>query len=94
MYLAQSSLHQDKDEPDLRAPIVSVSLGLPAVFQFGGLKRNDPLQRLMLEHGDVVVWGGASRLFYHGVLPLKPGHHPATGACRFNLTFRQARKIE
>lgn len=56
------SLHQDKDEPDLRAPIVSVSLGLPAVFQFGGLRRNDPLKRLMLEHGDVVVWGGESRL--------------------------------
>lgn len=60
---AKLSLHQDKDEPDLRAPIVSVSLGLPAVFQFGGLRRNDPLKRLMLEHGDVVVWGGESRLF-------------------------------
>ncbi len=54
---AKLSLHQDKDEPDLRAPIVSVSLGLPAIFQFGGLKRNDPLKRLLLEHGDVVVWG-------------------------------------
>lgn len=91
---AKLSLHQDKDEPDLRAPIVSVSLGLPAIFQFGGLKRNDPVQRLMLEHGDVVVWGGASRLCYHGILPLKSGHHPATGEYRFNLTFRQARKIE
>lgn len=91
---AKLSLHQDKDEPDLRAPIVSVSLGLPAIFQFGGLKRSDPLQRLMLEHGDIVVWGGASRLVYHGILPLKPGHHPATGECRYNLTFRQARKIE
>lgn len=60
---AKLSLHQDKDEPDLRAPIVSVSLGLPAVFQFGGLRRGDPLKRLMLEHGDVVVWGGESRLF-------------------------------
>jgi alkylated DNA repair protein (DNA oxidative demethylase) len=60
---AKLSLHQDKDEPDLRAPIVSVSLGLPAVFQFGGLRRNDPLKRLMLEHGDVVVWGGESRLY-------------------------------
>lgn len=72
------SLHQDKDEPDLRAPIVSVSLGLPAIFQFGGLKRNDPLKRLLLEHGDVVVWGGESRLFYHGIQPLKVGastHH-------------------
>ncbi|ALB63401.1 Alkylated DNA repair protein AlkB [Cronobacter condimenti 1330] len=89
---AKLSLHQDKDEPDLRAPIVSVSLGLPAVFQFGGLKRNDPLKRLLLEHGDVVVWGGASRLFYHGIQPLKGGEHPATGEYRFNLTFRQARK--
>lgn len=87
---AKLSLHQDKDEPDLRAPIVSVSLGLPAVFQFGGLKRNDPLKRLMLEHGDVVVWGRESRLYYHGVQPLKPGVHPLTGEFRYNLTFRQA----
>lgn len=87
---AKLSLHQDKDEPDLAAPIVSVSLGLPAVFQFGGSKRSDPLKRLLLEHGDVVVWGGPSRLFYHGIQPLKPGHHPATGECRYNLTFRRA----
>lgn len=85
---AKLSLHQDKDEKALRAPIVSVSLGLPAVFQFGGLKRNEPLQRVLLEHGDVVVWGGESRLFYHGIQPLKEGHHPATGAFRYNLTFR------
>ncbi len=79
---AKLSLHQDKDEPDLRAPIVSVSLGLPAIFQFGGLKRNDPLKRLLLEHGDVVVWGGESRLFYHGIQPLKAGfiHSPPTAA--------------
>ena len=87
---AKLSLHQDKDEPDLRAPIVSVSLGLPAVFQFGGRKRSDPLTRLMLEHGDVVVWGGESRLFYHGIQPLKPGEHTLTGEFRYNLTFRQA----
>lgn len=87
---AKLSLHQDKDEADLRAPIVSVSLGLPAVFQFGGLRRNDPLKRLLLEHGDVVVWGGPSRLFYHGIQPLKPGTHPLTGDYRYNLTFRQA----
>ncbi|WP_318376988.1 DNA oxidative demethylase AlkB [Enterobacter sp.] len=87
---AKLSLHQDKDEPDLRAPIVSVSLGLPAVFQFGGLKRNDPVARVMLEQGDVVVWGGESRLFYHGILPLKVGQHPDTGEYRYNLTFRQA----
>ncbi len=85
---AKLSLHQDKDELNLQQPIVSVSLGLPAVFQFGGLNRNDPLKRVMLEHGDVVVWGGPSRLFYHGILPLKPAHHPATGEFRFNLTFR------
>jgi len=86
---AKLSLHQDKDEKELRAPIVSVSLGLPAIFQFGGLKRSDPLQRTLLEHGDVVVWGGASRLFYHGIQPLKEGDHPVTGRCRYNLTFRQ-----
>lgn len=91
---AKLSLHQDKDEPDLRAPIVSVSLGLPAIFQFGGLKRNDPLKRLLLEHGDVVVWGGESRLFYHGIQPLKAGFHPLTIDCRYNLTFRQAGKKE
>ncbi|WP_436856565.1 DNA oxidative demethylase AlkB [Citrobacter tructae] len=91
---AKLSLHQDKDETDLRAPIVSVSLGLPAVFQFGGLKRNDPLKRILLEHGDVVVWGGESRLFYHGIQPLKDGVHPITADCRYNLTFRQAGKNE
>ena len=84
------SLHQDKDEARLDAPIVSVSLGLPAIFQFGGAQRNDPLKRLLLEHGDVVVWGGESRLWYHGIQPLKPGQHPATGGCRYNLTFRRA----
>jgi DNA oxidative demethylase len=87
---AKLSLHQDKDEATLSAPIVSVSLGLPAVFQFGGLKRNDPLQRVLLEHGDVVVWGGESRLFYHGIQPLKTGHHPQVGSLRYNLTFRHA----
>ncbi len=91
---AKLSLHQDKDEPNLRQPIVSVSLGLPAVFQFGGLKRSDPLVRIMLEHGDVVVWGGPSRLCYHGILPLKPGYHPATGEARYNLTFRSTRKSD
>ncbi|MGB7801129.1 DNA oxidative demethylase AlkB [Buttiauxella sp.] len=88
---AKLSLHQDKDEPNLQQPIVSVSLGVPAVFQFGGLNRNDPLKRVMLEHGDVVVWGGASRLFYHGILPLKTAHHPATGEYRYNITFRSTR---
>ncbi len=89
---AKMSLHQDKDELDLRQPIVSVSLGLPAVFQFGGDKRSDRPERIPVEHGDVVVWGGPSRLRYHGVLPLKPGEHPLFGAYRFNLTFRAAAK--
>lgn len=84
------SLHQDKNERDFSAPIVSVSLGLPAVFLFGGMERHEKSQRLLLQHGDVVVWGGPSRLRYHGVLPLKPGHHALTGEYRFNLTFRQA----
>ena len=87
---AKLSLHQDKDEARLDAPIVSVSLGLPATFQFGGLNRSDPLQRVWLEHGDVVVWGGESRLFYHAILPLKAGSHPQVGAWRYNLTFRRA----
>ena len=85
------SLHQDRDEQDFSAPIVSVSLGLSAVFQFGGVKRADPVQRLPLAHGDVVVWGGPSRLRFHGVLPLKAGQHPLLGAQRINLTFRRAR---
>lgn len=86
---ARLTLHQDKDELDRQAPIVSVSLGLPAVFQFGGLRRSDVLQRVNLWSGDVVVWGGPSRLAYHGVLALKDGNHPDTGACRLNLTFRK-----
>jgi alkylated DNA repair protein (DNA oxidative demethylase) len=87
---AKLSLHQDQDERDFTAPIVSVSLGIPAVFLFGGLNRADKTQRVPLTHGDVVVWGGPARLRYHGVLPLKPAHHPAFGANRLNLTFRKA----
>lgn len=87
---ARLSLHQDRDEADYGHPIVSVSLGLPATFQFGGLKRNDPVKKVALRHGDVVVWGGASRLFHHGVLTLKDGEHPLTGHRRFNLTMRRA----
>ena len=87
---ARLSLHQDRDEADYRHPIVSVSLGLPASFQFGGLKRGDPVKKVPLRHGDVVVWGGPSRLVHHGVLTLKNGEHPATGRCRFNLTMRKA----
>ena len=84
------SLHQDKDERDYGAPIVSVSLGLPAVFLFGGGLRSDRTQRVPLAHGDVVVWGGPARLRYHGVLPLKDGEHPLVGRRRINLTFRKA----
>ena len=88
---AKLSMHQDRDEQDLRAPIVSVSLGLPAVFAWGGLERGDKARRVPLHHGDVVVWGGPSRLRFHGVLPLKDGEHPFAGAARLNLTFRKAR---
>lgn len=87
---ARLTLHQDKNERDFSQPIVSVSLGLPAVFQFGGLRRADRAMRIPLAHGDVVVWGGPDRLRYHGVLPLKEGLHPLLGACRINLTFRKA----
>ncbi len=84
------SLHQDKNVTDFTAPIVSVSLGLPARFLFGGLRRNDKVTRVELRHGDVVVWGRSARLAYHGVDTLKDGEHPLTGRCRFNLTFRKA----
>jgi alkylated DNA repair protein (DNA oxidative demethylase) len=87
---ARLSLHQDRDERDFDAPIVSVSLGLPAVFLFGGMHRADSTRRVPLTHGDVVVWGGPSRLRYHGVLPLAEGEHPLVGRCRINLTFRKA----
>jgi alkylated DNA repair protein (DNA oxidative demethylase) len=88
---ARMSLHQDKDEHDFGAPIVSVSLGLPAVFLFGGLKRSDRPRRFRLEHGDVVVWGGPARLVFHGVAPLADGEHAVLGRQRINLTFRKAR---
>lgn len=86
---AKMGLHQDKDEKDFSAPIISVSLGLPAIFLFGGSKRTDPTQVLQLQHGDVVVWGGPSRLFYHGIRPLKEGSHAKWGGERVNLTFRK-----
>ena len=87
---ARLSLHQDKDEQDFDAPIVSVSLGLPAVFLFGGMRRGDTPRRMPLRHGDVVVFGGPSRLRYHGIQPLDEGQHPLTGPYRINLTFRKA----
>jgi alkylated DNA repair protein (DNA oxidative demethylase) len=84
------SLHQDKDERDFSQPIVSVSLGLPATFLFGGPQRSDPVRRHRLHHADVVVWGGPSRLFFHGVAPVRDGTHLLHGNCRINLTFRRA----
>jgi DNA oxidative demethylase len=87
---ARLSLHQDRDERDFDQPIVSVSLGLPAVFLWGGKSRGDRVRRIPLFHGDVVVWGGPDRLTFHGVHNLAEGEHPLTGACRFNLTFRRA----
>lgn len=87
---ARLSLHQDRNERDMAFPIVSVSLGLPATFQFGGPKRTDPLRKYVLRHGDVAVWGGPSRLCYHGISTLKAGDHPKIGPMRINLTFRRA----
>jgi len=87
---AKMSLHQDKNERCHTAPIVSISLGLPAIFQFGGVERSDPTQRIALFHGDIMVWGGVDRLRYHGVMPIKPGHHSLLGEQRINITLRQA----
>jgi DNA oxidative demethylase len=88
---ARLSLHQDRDESDLESPIVSISLGLPAVFIFGGLRRSERARRVLLAHGDVVVWGGPSRLRFHGVMPVGDGEHPLLGRCRINLSLRKAR---
>jgi alkylated DNA repair protein (DNA oxidative demethylase) len=87
---ARLSLHQDRNERDLTAPIVSVSLGLPAVFLFSGTRRRERPRRIVVQSGDVAVWGGPSRLAYHGVAPLADGDDPLTGRCRINLTFRKA----
>jgi len=87
---AKMSLHQDKNEKDFSQPIVSVSLGLPATFLLGGTQREHKTRRIELAHGDVVVWGGPARLYFHGVLPIKPGLHPLMGQRRVNLTFRKA----
>lgn len=87
---ARLSLHQDRNERDFGHPIVSVSLGVPATFLWGGLRRADRPRRVALTHGDVVVWGGPARLTFHGVHTLKDGHHPLTGNLRYNLTLRRA----
>lgn len=87
---ARLTLHQDRDEGNLSHPIVSVSLGVPATFLFGGLDRKDKPRRVRVEHGDVAVWGGPSRLAFHGIDTMKPGHHDLTGEWRYNLTFRKA----
>jgi DNA oxidative demethylase len=84
------TLHQDKNEQDFTQPIVSVSLGLPATFLFGGMERSDKTVRVPVHHGDVIVWGGPARLRYHGINPLKDGVHPTFGGYRYNLTFRVA----
>ncbi len=88
---ARLSLHQDKNEQDYGHPIVSVSLGLPATFLLGTLRRTDTPRRIRIEHGDVLVWGGPARLVYHGVAPIAQGGHPLTGPFRINITFRRAR---
>ncbi|WP_112311275.1 DNA oxidative demethylase AlkB [Pseudogemmobacter bohemicus] len=87
---AKMALHQDRDEADFSHPIVSVSLGLAAIFRFGGPSRSDPARKIPLLHGDMVVWGGPSRLNFHGINALKPGEHPLCGTARLNLTFRTA----
>lgn len=87
---ARLSLHQDRNERDFGEPIVSVSLGIAAIFLFGGSKRSEKVARVPLEHGDVVVWGGPARMRYHGVMPVKQGHHPLLGGQRINLTLRKA----
>ncbi len=87
---ARMSLHQDKDEQDFSQPIVSVSFGVPATFLFGGLKRSDKPGKILLQHGDIVVWGGKSRLNYHGIMPLQANNHAMLGKYRYNLTFRKA----
>lgn len=91
---AKMGLHQDKDERDFSQPIVSVSLGMSAVFQFGGLRRTDPIQKVVLAHGDVVVWGGVDRLRYHGIATVRGAPHPLTGERRINLTFRRAQAAD
>lgn len=87
---ARMSLHQDRDERDFSWPIVSVSLGLDATFLFGGSKRSDRPHRVPLQHGDVLVWGGAQRLAFHGITPVAEGNHPGVGRMRLNLTLRKA----
>jgi len=87
---ARLSLHQDRNEKDFGAPIVSVSLGLSATFLFGGDDRSDRPRRVSILHGDVAVWGGPSRLAFHGIAPLKDGEHEGMGRQRINLTLRRA----
>lgn len=88
---ARLTAHRDADEQNFAQPIVSVSLGLPASFAFYGLTRGGKGTSVPLVDGDVLVWGGPSRLVYHAVRPIKPGVHPLTGEYRYNLTFRHAR---
>lgn len=87
---SKMGLHQDKDEHDFSHPIVSLSFGMSATFQFGGLRRSDPVHKVVLQHGDVVVWGGVDRLRYHGVATIRGTPHPLTGPRRINITFRRS----
>jgi alkylated DNA repair protein (DNA oxidative demethylase) len=87
---ARLTLHPDRNERDFTQPIVSVSLGLPAVFLFGGLRRKDRPRRIRIENGDVAVWGGPARLAFHGIAPLAAGSDSLAGEYRINLTFRKA----
>ncbi len=89
---AKMALHQDKDEKDMESPIVSVSLGIPAIFMFGGNSRKDKVRRILLEHGDIVVWGGSSRLNFHGIMPIQENSHGILGRSRINLTFRKVER--
>jgi alkylated DNA repair protein (DNA oxidative demethylase) len=87
---ARLSLHQDRNERDFGSPIVSVSLGVPAIFLWGGQTRTIRPRRLNLVHGDVVVWGGAARLTFHGVQSVPDSYHRLTENIRYNLTLRCA----
>ena len=82
--------HQDRNEVDFTQPVVSMSIGLPAEFTFHGASRAGTAGRVDLHSGDILVWGGPARLYFHSVRPIRAGVHPLCGALRYNLTFRRA----
>ncbi|THJ30850.1 DNA oxidative demethylase AlkB [Lampropedia aestuarii] len=88
---SKMALHQDRSEQDLRQPVVSISLGMSALFLWGGMQRSDKPAHVLLHHGDMVVWGGVDRLRFHGIKHLTGAPHPQLGAMRYNLTLRRAR---